>query len=78
MAAKKDPTPTEIAELCLQIQAGWTERERMSRLRADWRPMFTLADGRQQDIEAADYEQHHDQRAELQTAGTKLETFFDR
>jgi hypothetical protein len=60
MKAKKDPTPEEIAELCLQIQATWSQRERMSRLRADCRPMFTLADGRQQGIEAADYEQHHE------------------
>ena len=71
MATTRDPSPTEIAELCLQIQSTWSQRERMSRLRADWRPMFTLADGRQQGIEAADYERHHDQRAELQTtAGT--------
>ena len=71
MKKNSDPTPTEIAELCLLIQSTWTPQERMKRLRADWRPMFTLADGRQQGIEAADYEQHHDQRAELQTtAGT--------
>ena len=60
MRKTKDPTPTEIAAICLLIQSTWNERERMSRLRADWRPMFSLADGRQQGIEAADYEQHHE------------------
>lgn len=26
-----DPTPSEIRRLCLEIQAGWSERERRSR-----------------------------------------------
>jgi hypothetical protein len=60
MKKNSDPTPEQIEQLCREIQSGWSHRERMSRLRADWRPMFTLADGRQQDIEAADYEQHHE------------------
>jgi hypothetical protein len=64
-----DPSPEEIAELCLLIQADWSPAERLRRLRADWRPMFTRCDGEKLEIEAADYERHHDQRADLQ-AGT--------
>ncbi len=64
-----DPSPAEIAAACLLIQATWSPAERMRRLRPDLRPCFTLADGRQQGIDAADYETHHDRRAELQ-AGT--------
>ena len=60
MKKNSDPTPEQIAAECLEIQATWSQRERMSRLRADWRPMFSLADGRPQGIEAADYEQHHE------------------
>ncbi len=66
MTAKADPSPAEIAELCLEIQAGWSERERLSRLRSDQRPMFTTCDGRELDIDAAVYNDHHKQRAELQ------------
>jgi hypothetical protein len=68
MAQNPDPSPEEIAELCLLIQADWSPAERMRRLRPDLRPCFTLADGRQQDIEADVYNGHHEQRAELREA----------
>jgi hypothetical protein len=60
MKKNSDPLPEQIAELCLQIQSTWSHRERMSRLRADWRPMFTRCDGEKLEIEAADYERHHE------------------
>jgi hypothetical protein len=62
-----DPTPAEIAAACLEIQATWSERERMSRLRVDLRPTFTTADGRELEIDAAAYNRHHEQRAQLLT-----------
>lgn len=65
MAATRDPTPEEIAAACLEIQATWSERERMSRLRVDLRPTFTTADGRQLEIEAAAYNRHHDQHERI-------------
>lgn len=70
MAARKDPTPEEIAAQCLLIQATWTESERMSRLRADVRPEFRLADGRRQAMTGAVYRQHHEQRGN--TAGSAV------
>ncbi|MCX7397112.1 MAG: hypothetical protein NT138_05465 [Planctomycetales bacterium] len=70
MKAKKDPSPEQIEQLTAEIRATWTAAERLRRLRADWRPMFTRCDGEKLEIEAADYERHHEQRAELQTAGT--------
>jgi hypothetical protein len=33
-----DPSPNEIVEKCREIQAGWTEEERINRMRADRRP----------------------------------------
>ena len=68
MAATRDPSPEQIAAACLEIQSGWSDRERLSRLRSDQRPMFTTCDGRELDIDAAVYEGHHKQRAELQEA----------
>lgn len=32
-----DPTPEEIRQRCLEIQAGWTPEQRSSRMRADMR-----------------------------------------
>lgn len=55
----KDPTPEQIAAACLEIQSTWSERERMSRLRVDWRPMFSRCDGEKLEIDAAGYERHH-------------------
>lgn len=55
----RDPSPEEIAAACREIQATWSERERMSRLRVDLRPTYRLADGRREAMTAEDYEQHH-------------------
>jgi hypothetical protein len=63
----KDPSPEQIAAACLQIQAGWSERERMSRLRSDLRPQYTRCDGVTEPMTAANYDGHHERRAELQT-----------
>ena len=62
-----DPTPKEIAAECLLIQAGWSEAERMKRLRVDLRPTFTSCDGRELEIDAETYNRHHEQREALQT-----------
>ena len=62
-----DPTPEEIAELCLQIQSTWSAQERMKRLRVDLRPTYTRCDGEHEVMSPADYENHHACRAELQT-----------
>lgn len=35
---KYNPTPHEIAAKCREIQAGWTDSERMQRMRFDKRP----------------------------------------
>lgn len=69
MTAKADPSPAEIAELCLEIQAGWTPAERMKRLRADLRPHYTRCDGIEEDIDAEDYADHHEARERLQAWG---------
>ncbi len=66
MATNRDPSPEEIAELCLLIQQTWTAAEKLRRLRVDLRPAFTLADGRQHDIDAKTYADHHSQRQALQ------------
>ena len=42
----RDPTPDEIAEVCLQIQSTWSPDERLRRLRADERPHVSTCDGR--------------------------------
>ena len=62
MAAKQDPSPTEIAAACLLIQAGWTEAERMKRLRVDLRPTYTRCDGETEEMAADVYNGHHGQR----------------
>ena len=56
-----DPTPEEIAQRCLEIQSGWSPEERHKRLRPDWRPQISLADGSMQTMTADDYDQHHEQ-----------------
>ena len=63
-----DPTPTEIAAICLLIQSTWNERERMSRLRVDLRPTYQRCDGETEEMTADVYNGHHNERAELQTA----------
>ncbi len=61
-----DPTPEEIAAACLLIQAGWSEQEKLKRLRADLRPTYTRCDGEHEEMTAANYDGHHERRAELQ------------
>lgn len=65
MAATRDPSPEEIRLACLEIQAGWSEREKLSRLRVDLRPTFTSCDGRELEIDADTYNRHHAQREAL-------------
>jgi hypothetical protein len=62
----KDPTPEQIAAACLLIQAGWSEAERLKRLRADLRPTYTRCDGVTETMTADVYDRHHERRAELQ------------
>ena len=66
MAATKDPTPAEIAAACLEIQRGWSEQEKLKRLRSDLRPSFVRCDGEREPMAAESYIGHHDARAELQ------------
>lgn len=61
-----DPSPEEIRQICLLIQATWTPAEKMRRLRVDLRPTFTSCDGRELEIDAAAYNEHHEQREALQ------------
>jgi hypothetical protein len=69
MKKNSDPSPEQIEQLTAEIRSGWSERERLSRLRSDQRPSVTLCDGRQHDIDAETYRSHHTQRAELQETG---------
>jgi hypothetical protein len=65
MAATRDPSPEEIAELCLQIQSTWSPREKLSRLRVDLRPTYQRCDGERETMEPEAYNGHHSERAEL-------------
>lgn len=60
MASNQDPTPEQIAERCREIQRGWSDRERMTRLRVDLRPTYQRCDGVTECIDAEDYERHHE------------------
>lgn len=62
MAATKDPSPEQIAAACLLIQATWTAREKLSRLRVDLRPHYTRCDGETEEMAADVYNGHHGQR----------------
>jgi hypothetical protein len=62
----QDPSPTEIAAACLEIQSTWTEAERLKRLRADLRPTYTRCDGVTETMTADVYDRHHERRSELQ------------
>lgn len=53
-----DPTPAEISAMCLQIQATWTEDERLKRLRCDWRPTFTRCDDEKVEMDLRVYDAH--------------------
>lgn len=60
MSQSTDPTPREIFERCLEIQRTWSPSERLRRLRVDLRPVVSGADGREHDVDAADYFEHHE------------------
>jgi hypothetical protein len=60
-----DPTPEMIRAACLEIQAGWSERERMSRLRVDLRPHYTRCDRVTEEMTSEVYEGHHRAREGL-------------
>jgi hypothetical protein len=62
MAANPDPSPEQIAADCLLIQATWTAREKLSRLRVDLRPHYTRCDGEHEEMTADNYNGHHGQR----------------
>ena len=66
MTATRDPSPAEIAAACLEIQRGWSEQEKLKRLRVDLRPTYTRCDGVTESMTAEVYDRHHTRRAELQ------------
>jgi hypothetical protein len=70
MAEKREPTPTEIAELCLLIQSTWAAAERMKRLRVDLRPHYQRCDGERLEMSSDDYSEHHEQRELINAIGT--------
>ena len=65
MAQTNNPTPEEIAERCLAIQAEWTPAERMKRLRVDLRPAYRACDGSMEEITVDAYDDHHSGREAL-------------
>ena len=65
-----DPTPEQIRDECLLIQATWTPAERMKRLRSDQRPAYQRCDGIEEHIDAEDYADHHEAREALQAGLT--------
>jgi hypothetical protein len=54
-----DPTPEQIAEMCLEIQRGWTDDEKLKRMRVDWRPTFVRCDGQRVELSLDCYDTHH-------------------
>ena len=66
-----DPTPAKIAELCLEIQRGWSEQEKLKRLRADLRPMYTRCDGERLEMSSSVYDQHHKRRELINAEDTR-------
>lgn len=70
MATNRDPSPEEIAAACLEIQATWSERERLSRLRVDLRPTYRRCDGIREDIDEETYGRHHEQKELINAIGT--------
>lgn len=63
---RNDPSPEEIARLCAEIQKTWSPREKLSRLRVDWRPSFMRSDGFPEAMPVETYDAHHEARAALQ------------
>lgn len=66
-----DPSPAEIALACREIQQTWSNRERLSRMRVDWRPSYQRCDGVNEEMTSEAYSGHHATRAELQEAPGK-------
>ena len=60
-----DPTPEEIAERCLEIQAEWSPEQRLKRMRVDWRPKYRGVDGERIDMDGDVYEEHLETRHEV-------------
>jgi hypothetical protein len=50
-----EPSHEQIAAACQRIQEGWSDREMMTRLRFDCRPVIQCADGRPEPITAEIY-----------------------
>jgi hypothetical protein len=61
-----DPSPAQIAAMCLEIQSTWTAEERLKRLRCDWRPTFVRCDDVQVDMDLRVYDQHIEAGERLQ------------
>jgi hypothetical protein len=59
MPDNQGPSPEQIAAACAEIRAGWSDAERMKRLRFDWRPVVNTADGREVAMTAESYDVHH-------------------
>ena len=66
MAATEDPSPSEIARICAEIQRSWTPQECLKRLRCDLRPVVMGADGIACSVTAAAYDEHHERGGCLQ------------
>ena len=66
-----DPTPAEIAAACLLIQAGWSEQEKLKRLRSDLRPTYTRCDGERLEMSSSVYERHHERRELINAEDTR-------
>jgi hypothetical protein len=62
----QDPTLEQIAAACLLIRSGWSDDEKLKRLRVDLRPQYRRCDGQRETFDAAAYETHHSVRADLQ------------
>lgn len=60
MPRDNEPTAEEIAERCREIQATWSEAERWSRMRSDWRASFIRCDNQRIEFDAEDYAAHSD------------------
>jgi hypothetical protein len=61
-----DPSPEEISAICREIQAGWSDEERLKRLRPDWRPSFTRCDRIPVEMDLRVYDAHIQEGERLQ------------
>ena len=71
MAAKQDPSLAEIAAACLEIQRGWSEQEKLKRLRVDLRPTYTRCDGERLEMSSSVYDGHHERRELINAEDTR-------